>query len=120
MILEVIEPGLLTTIQDAGRPDWTHVGVPIGGACDPWALAVANLLAGNRPGAAVLEMTIVGGTFRVGASAPAATVRLGLAGADLGGHVVETGRRLAPGAAHVVASGATIAFPGVAAPKKKS
>jgi antagonist of KipI len=60
-------------------------------------------------------MTIVGGTFRVGASQGAATVRLGLAGADLGGHVVETGRRLAPDQAHVVASGSTIAFPGIAA-----
>ena len=33
-MLEVLEPGLLTSIQDAGRPDWTHLGVPIGGACD--------------------------------------------------------------------------------------
>ena len=50
--LEVLEPGLLTPIQDAGRPDWTHLGVPIGGACDPWSLAVANLLVGNDAGAA--------------------------------------------------------------------
>ena len=49
MTLEVLEPGLLTTIQDAGRPDWTHLGVPVGGAADPWSLAVANLLAGRAP-----------------------------------------------------------------------
>jgi 5-oxoprolinase (ATP-hydrolysing) subunit C len=107
--LEVIDPGLLTTVQDAGRPDWTHLGVPTGGACDGWSLAVANLLAANRPGAAALEMTIAGGTFR--ATAP---VRIGIAGADLGGHVRETGRRLSPGRSHDVAAGSTIAFPGVA------
>ena len=109
MSLEVIDPGLLTTVQDAGRPEWTHLGVPIGGACDRSSLAVANLLAGNAPEAAALEMTLVGGTFRATAS-----VRIGLAGADLGGHVADTGRRLEPGRAHLVAAGSTIAFPGVA------
>ncbi len=109
MSLEVIEPGFLTTVQDAGRPDWTHVGVPTGGACDRWSLAVANLLVGNPPGAAALEMTLVGGVFRAMTS-----LRIGLAGADLGGHVRETGRLLPPGQAHLVAAGSTIAFPGVA------
>lgn len=109
MSLEVVEPGFLTTVQDAGRKEWTHVGVPIGGACDRWSLAVANLLAGNPPGAAALEMTLVGGAFRA-----ATSLRIGLAGADLGGHVRETGRLLPPGRSHLVAAGSTIAFPGVA------
>jgi biotin-dependent carboxylase-like uncharacterized protein len=107
--LEVIEAGLLSTVQDLGRPDWTHIGVPVGGACDRSSLAVANLLAGNRPGAAALEMTLVGGTYR--ATEP---LRIGLAGADLGGHVVETRHRLKPGSSHSLAAGSTIAFPGVA------
>jgi antagonist of KipI len=107
--LEVVEPGFLTTIQDAGRTEWTHVGVPIGGACDRWSFAVANLLAGNPPGAAALEMTLVGGAFRATTS-----LRIGLAGADLAGHVRETGRLLLPGRSHLVAAGSIIAFPGVA------
>jgi 5-oxoprolinase (ATP-hydrolysing) subunit C len=107
--LEVVEPGFLTTVQDAGRTEWTHVGVPIGGACDRWSLAVANLLAGNPPGAAALEMTLVGGAFLATTS-----LRIGLAGADLGGHVRETGRPLPSGRSHLVAAGSTIAFPGVA------
>jgi biotin-dependent carboxylase-like uncharacterized protein len=107
--LEVIDGGLLTTVQDAGRPGWTHLGVPIGGACDQSSLAIANLLAGNPSGAAGLEMTLLGGTYRARAQ-----LRIGLAGADLGGHVRETGRPLQPGRAHVLAAGATIAFPGVA------
>lgn len=109
MSLEVIDGGLLTTVQDAGRAGWTHLGVPIGGACDQSSLAIANLLAGNPSGAAALEMTLVGGTYRA-----TAELRVGLAGADLGGHVRETGRPLQPGRAHVLAAGSTIAFPGVA------
>ena len=107
MTLEVVEPGLLTTVQDAGRPDWTHLGVPVGGACDPWSLAVANLLAGADAGAASLEMTIAGPTLAV-----RATTIIGLAGADLGGVVRETGRRLLPGRSYALAAGSTIAFPG--------
>jgi antagonist of KipI len=108
--LEVLEPGLLTTVQDAGRPDWTHLGVPTGGACDRWSLAVANLLAGADAGAAALEMTITGPTLAVRA---ATTIAIG--GADLGGVVRETGRRLPPGRSYALIERTTIAFPGGAA-----
>jgi biotin-dependent carboxylase-like uncharacterized protein len=107
MTLEVVEPGLLTTVQDAGRPDFTQLGVPVGGACDPWSLAVANLLAGADAGAAALEMTIVGPALRVREA-----TTIGLAGADLGGVVRDTGRRLEPGRSHSLAAGSMIAFPG--------
>jgi len=106
-MLEVIEAGVLTSIQDVGRPDWTHLGVPVGGACDPWSLAVANLLAGNDAGAAALEMTLVGATLAV-----REPMSVGLAGADLGGVVRESGRRLLPGRSHRLEAGTTLAFPG--------
>jgi len=106
MTLEVIDGGLTATIQDHGRPDWAHLGVPASGACDAWSLAVANLLAGSASGAAAIEMTIVGPTL----VARRATV-IGLAGADLGGRVVG-GRRLPSGRSHRIDAGETIAFPG--------
>jgi len=106
-MLEVIEAGVLTSIQDVGRPDWTHLGVPVGGACDPLSLAVANLLAGNDAGAAALEMTLVGATLAV-----REPMSVGLAGADLGGVVRESGRRLLPGRSHRLEAGTTLAFPG--------
>lgn len=106
-MLAIVEPGLLTTIQDAGRPDWTHLGVPIGGACDRWSLAVANLLAGNEPEVAAIEMTLVGPTLAV-----RSPLTVGLAGADLGGTVRETGRRLTPGRSYRLEAGTTIAFGG--------
>lgn len=114
-MLEVLEAGFLTSIQDAGRPDWTHLGVPVGGACDPWSLAVANLLVGNDAGAAAVEMTLVGGTFAV-----RAPVTVGLAGADLGGIIRESGRPLAPGRTHPLEEGSTIAFAGGADPAARS
>jgi len=45
----------LTTVQDAGRPGFAHLGVPLSGATDRGAYQLANRLAGNSPGAAVLE-----------------------------------------------------------------
>ena len=64
-MLEVVEPGILTTIQDGGRPRTVHLGVPVAGACDPDSLAIANALLGNEPTAAAIEMTVLGATFRV-------------------------------------------------------
>jgi antagonist of KipI len=61
--LIVKSPGLLTTVQDLGRPGFGPIGVSPAGAADPIALRLANLLVGNEPGAAALEMTLLGGTF---------------------------------------------------------
>jgi antagonist of KipI len=64
MALEVLEGGMLTTVQDLGRYGYERYGVPVAGAMDPFALQVANVLVGNSLGEAVLEMTIVGPTLR--------------------------------------------------------
>jgi len=55
--LEVVSPGPLTTVQDAGRPGLAALGIGRSGACDRRAHALANRLVGNPPGAAVLEVT---------------------------------------------------------------
>lgn len=65
--LEVLDPGALTTVQDAGRPGWAHLGVPRSGALDQPAYALANRLVGNPAGAAVLETTLSGVLVRLGA-----------------------------------------------------
>ncbi|MBI4413067.1 MAG: 5-oxoprolinase/urea amidolyase family protein [candidate division NC10 bacterium] len=56
-VLRVIEPGILTTVQDLGRPGYQKFGIPVSGALDPVALRLANALVGNPPGAAALEVT---------------------------------------------------------------
>jgi biotin-dependent carboxylase-like uncharacterized protein len=60
MHIEVIKPGLATSVQDAGRPGYYNIGIPLSGALDQYALRVANLLVGNDAGAAVLEGTLLG------------------------------------------------------------
>jgi KipI family sensor histidine kinase inhibitor len=56
--VEVLQPGLLTTVQDLGRAGLGHLGVPASGAADPGSLRLANSLVGNEPGAACLEVTL--------------------------------------------------------------
>jgi antagonist of KipI len=78
-MLEVIKPGLFTTVQDKGRWGYQCYGVGIAGAMDSFALAAANLLVGNAEGAAGLEMTFLGPTLKFQRDTIFA-----LAGADLG------------------------------------
>jgi len=64
-MLEILAPGLLTTVQDAGRKGWARYGVPSSGPLDAAAFAAANTLVGNPPDAAALEITLAGPTLRV-------------------------------------------------------
>ncbi len=60
MSITILSPGLFTTIQDAGRAGYQQYGFAPGGALDKSAMTMANLLVGNEPGEAVLEMTLLG------------------------------------------------------------
>jgi antagonist of KipI len=62
--IEVLAPGLLTTVQDLGREGFGPMGVSPSGAADPIGLRIGNRLVGNAEGAAGLEMTLLGGTFQ--------------------------------------------------------
>jgi KipI family sensor histidine kinase inhibitor len=77
--LEVLDGGLLTTIQDRGRPGWRRFGVSAGGAADAVSSALANAVLGNAPQAAVLECTLSGPRLRFLSS-----LAFAIAGADLG------------------------------------
>ncbi|PJB32164.1 MAG: KipI antagonist, partial [Deltaproteobacteria bacterium CG_4_9_14_3_um_filter_65_9] len=46
-MIVVLTPGFLTTVQDEGRRGYRAFGMPWAGAMDRYALAAANLLAGN-------------------------------------------------------------------------
>lgn len=60
MSITILSPGLFSTIQDAGRLGFQQYGFAPGGALDKRAMTMANLLVGNKPGEAVLEMTLLG------------------------------------------------------------
>jgi antagonist of KipI len=78
MSIRIIKNGMLDTIQDLGRDGYAHLGIAPGGAMDRVALQVANVLVGNKPSEALIEMHV-----------PAAeilfeeTALVALAGADL-------------------------------------
>lgn len=58
--MTILQPGLLTTIQDEGRKGNQGIGISPGGSMDMESAYIANLLVDNDPGEAVLEITIVG------------------------------------------------------------
>lgn len=63
MTMVILNPGMLTTVQDEGRFGLRGVGVVTSGAMDRFALEAANLLVGNERGMAALEMTLTGATL---------------------------------------------------------
>ena len=78
MTLIVEQPGLLSLIQDRGRPGLGHLGVSPSGAFDRNALRQVNALLGNNPGAAVIEL--LGGGLVLSAEEPTACAVTGAAG----------------------------------------
>jgi biotin-dependent carboxylase-like uncharacterized protein len=96
--LRVLAPGLMTTLQDLGRPGWQHLGVPVSGALDHVSLRAANLLVGNAVGVGALEIVYQGPTLCVEAD----SVRVAVAGGRVPIDILPAdsegsgGRRLAP------------------------
>ena len=64
MSLKVLDPGPLTTVQDAGRTGYAAQGYRVCGAADSYAYRLGNMLIGNAPGAAVLECTLRGAALQ--------------------------------------------------------
>ena len=60
MSITVLNPGLMTTVQDQGRIGYQQVGVSVSGVMDPRSAALANILVGNDEKEAVLECTMMG------------------------------------------------------------
>lgn len=104
-VLSVVRAGVLTTVQDLGRPGLAALGVPRSGAADAAALRLGNRLVGNPEGAAGLEVTLSGCAVRAGA---AMTVAVTGARAEVrvGGRAVEWGVPVSVRAGEVVEVGA--------------
>ena len=100
-------PGLMTTVQDRGRHGYGRFGVPSGGALDEGALRWANLLVGNAPDAAALEITLLGPAFTIVGRQP---LVLALTGADCGATL--NGEAIAPWCSFRGTPGDTIALSG--------
>ena len=77
--LTVLAPGVLTSIQDAGRRGLAFYGIPQSGWLDQNAARHANHLAGNPVGAPLLECNLTAPRLKFNADC-----RLALTGADMG------------------------------------
>ena len=64
-MIEVLTPGLLSSLQDRGRPGLAHLGIGRAGAADLPALRLANALVGNPPDACAMEITLTGPALRL-------------------------------------------------------
>jgi len=102
-VCTVIKPGMLTTIQDQGRIGYRAYGMPVSGVMDRYAATMANILAGNDPGAAVLEMTLLGGAFHLPNEA-----YLAVCGADMEGTL--NGRKIKNWSAFYVPANSELVF----------
>jgi antagonist of KipI len=78
MNVHVLTPGLLSSIQDAGRHGFRHLGVGSAGAMDAYSHAIANLLVGNPADAPALEITMAGPRLRIERA-----TRIALCGAEI-------------------------------------
>jgi KipI family sensor histidine kinase inhibitor len=101
--ITILRPGLLTTVQDRGR--WGHQasGVSVSGALDLVSHRLANLLVGNEPDAATLEVTLAGPEVRLEQAG-----RVAVTGADLQANI--DGKMIPAGEAVTGRAGAVLRF----------
>lgn len=103
MTIRIDRPGMQTTVQDAGRHGWQHLGVPVSGPMDWWSFEAANRLVGNDAGAAALEVTLIGPELELGRDAIVSVV-----GAAF--ELTVSGRSAPMNQAFAVEAGARLAF----------
>lgn len=64
-MIQFISSGFYTSIQDAGRQGFRHLGVPLSGPMDQTAFALANALLPHPADQCVFECTMIGPTLKI-------------------------------------------------------
>jgi biotin-dependent carboxylase-like uncharacterized protein len=103
MAVEVQKPGLFSSVQDAGRQGYYHLGIPPSGAMDQISYRAANLLLGNDETAAAIECALVGPTLRF-----TQDTHLAVTGAEM--RPVVDGEEQQTNTVFAVKAGQTVAF----------
>ncbi|MEH6937147.1 biotin-dependent carboxyltransferase family protein [Bacillus sp. JJ664] len=65
LLFEVLKVGVLVTIQDMGRRNFRHLGIPVSGAMDQLAYQIGNILLGNKRDVASIEVALGGMILKV-------------------------------------------------------
>ncbi|WP_158441688.1 5-oxoprolinase subunit C family protein [Nonlabens dokdonensis] len=61
--MTIVKSGFYCSIQDLGRIDYRHLGIPHSGVMDELSASYANACLDNKKGSAVIEIIGVGGTY---------------------------------------------------------
>ena len=93
MSITILNPGMLTSVQDLGRIGYQQFGVSVSGVMDPRSASIANILVGNDESEAVLECTMMGPHIRFDAPNIIA-ITGGDLGATLDGQRIDTYRAI--------------------------
>ena len=93
MSITILNPGMLTSVQDLGRIGYQQYGVSVSGVMDPRSASIANILVDNDEGEAVLECTMMGPHLRFDAPNIIA-ITGGDLGATLDGQRIDTYRAI--------------------------
>ena len=93
MSITILNPGMLTSVQDLGRIGYQQFGVSVSGVMDPRSASIANILVDNDEGEAVLECTMMGPHLRFDAPNIIA-ITGGDLGATLDGQRIDTYRAI--------------------------
>jgi antagonist of KipI len=106
--IRIIRSGLCSTVQDLGREQFRHLGVPSGGGMDRMSHELANRLVGNSADAATIEMTLTGDDMQFDED-----TLIAITGADMGPVIISDGELLHKVAQHrpsLIAAGSVIRF----------
>ena len=103
--IEILEAGLMTTIQDGGVVGFQKYGISQSGVMDKASFDLANALCGNEENAACLETTLLGPKIRFTSDCAFAICGAAFDGAALDGVHVEMNKRIFAKAGSVLECG---------------
>lgn len=103
--LKILEPGLLTTVQDSGITGFQKYGIGQSGAMDQTSFALANQICGNEKNAACLETTLAGPSIRFVTACDFAITGAVFENATLDGMRIEMNKKISAKAGSVLSCG---------------
>lgn len=103
--IKILEPGLLTSIQDTGITGFQKYGIGQSGAMDQISFALANQICGNEKNAACLETTLAGPSIRFVTACDFAITGAVFENATLDGMRIEMNKKISAKAGSLLSCG---------------
>lgn len=103
--IKILEPGLLTSIQDSGITGFLKYGIGQSGAMDQISFALANQICGNEKNTACLEATLAGPSIRFVTACDFAITGAVFENATLDGMRIEMNKKISAKAGSLLSCG---------------